>query len=249
MHSSSQSPAGWCARDTHRPRNQRSTPATIKYTSARPVRTVGARSGAPIASAISVIDTPPASICIADVTGPLGNGRRRLRSEPRAQQIGASPITHAGPSRVCNAPPTWSNATPAKPTKSPSFSDAANCCPPRRERTAIQSGMDATTTAASPELTHCCPTATRPLPPAKRSAPVDRRRSPRSRVRSGSAAEAEDDVEQPSRREETHRAKPKGSKGLERHRHGEIGRAPNEIHAREREDDPNAGACRGRAIV
>ena len=106
-----------------------------------------------------------------------GNAIVRARSEPYAQDTPPAITTSAPTSPIglseLNPPELASKPTPTNPQTSPATSNGPGRLPePRSQSTStIQRGSIATSSASSPEGTHCAAQTTAPLPPTRSRPP------------------------------------------------------------------------------
>ena len=109
----------------------------------------------------------------APTSGREGSDASRAYSEPHAQ-ASAAPSASSAPTRSIDPPlgPT-SSATPPSPTTSPTMPLQASRRPlSTRSNTAIQSGIVATSSAATPESMRSSESATPPFPPRSNAPPT-----------------------------------------------------------------------------
>ena len=175
-------------------REQRAEEDEVDEAAERAARRSSASWTSPSSPATSAGDdaapTPPASICMpgADerrhraASGPARAASRRP-SRRRRRRARAPPAGSIAP----GARGLTSTATPAKPTATPERRRARSGARRRTSRssTTTQSGIEAITSAATPDGTVCCAHETPPLPTASSSVPVRSAAAPLARVRAG----------------------------------------------------------------
>src|SRR5947208_4113281 len=107
---------------------------------------------------------PPISISAELDMSPEGREICWLHAEPKAQQMGASSRAIA-PMGLTQTPlPRFKRMTPAKPNARPNHSMRLGQRPQRPAKRAVQRGITAKPTEASPEEIHCSEKATPALP-------------------------------------------------------------------------------------
>ena len=190
---------------------------------------------------------PPTSAAAAGAGSATRSTQLRLApsSDSRAHSSARPPVARASPPSRARVRRSARRRRPARsPRPAPPAAAARARAGRARAAGSSTAAPAARISAVSPDGTHCSAQQTVPLPPAEHQPAHHGRREPGAPAGRGRAAQPQHRVEAAARDREAHRREPERRPVLDRDADRQVGRSPDDVDRRERDQQQRLRAAR-----